>query len=398
LGLLNSGISFDPSIKKSALIMLLTSLIYLIIQVPSWSLDNDTNTTQQQGEAESKWALVGLVVSTVAFVGYLVFCYRESNEDKVLMSVVEGIRNRTIGFGGALDFVMDKNTAEDKGTPILENNVTLTKILRPFFAKYDLDNSGKLDKQEFTSLLRDLDEHFVGEQADTMWKLFDNSGDGQVEFNEFCTGFASFLRVPENYALLKSRTKTLGKIPRYGSEDEDEEMVPDDLAHLSFEEQQTAIKFRAAWMMALGTATVVLVSDPFVDVLTNWGGRLGLNPFYISFVVAPFASNASELLSAYTYATKKTKKAITTSLSTLIGAACMNNTLCLGIFFALIYFQNLAWQFTAETTAIILIQWIIGLLAMANDTQTWAVGYVILMCYPLCLFVVYYLQNVVGWD
>merc|ERR1740117_1708659 len=137
-----------------------------------------------------------------------------------------------------------------------------------------------------------------------------------------------------------------------GEDDDDgEEEVPDDLADLSYEDQQSAIKFRAAWMMALGTATVVLVSDPFVDVLTNWGSRLGINPFYISFVVAPFASNASELLSAYTYAKKKTKKAITTSLSTLIGAACMNNPLCLGIFFGLIYAKGLAWKFKAETTA-----------------------------------------------
>merc|ERR1712139_691328 len=128
---------------------------------------------------------------------------------------------------------------------------------------------------------------------------------------------------------------------------------------------------------------VVLVSDPFVDVLTNWGDRLGIPAFYVSFVVAPFASNASELLSAYTYAKKKTKSALTTSLSTLIGAACMNNTFCLGIFYGLIYFGGLAWQFTAETAAIILIQWIIGLLAMVKDTQAWFLGFIVLAIYPL---------------
>merc|ERR1719420_1240514 len=101
--------------------------------------------------------------------------------------------------------------------------------------------------------------------------------------------------------------------------------------------------------MTLGTVAVLVVSDPFVDLLTEWGNRLGIDAFYISFVVAPFASNASELLSAYAYAAKKTKSSITTSLSTLIGAACMNNTFCLAIFFALIYFKKLAWQFTAET-------------------------------------------------
>merc|ERR1719261_1106672 len=121
--------------------------------------------------------------------------------------------------------------------------------------------------------------------------------------------------------------------------------------------------------MALGTFTVVLVSDPFVDVLTNWGDRFGINPFYISFVIAPFASNASELLSAYTYAKKKTKSAITTSLSTLIGAACMNNTFCLGIFYGLIFFRGLDWAFTAETISIIGVQYIIGVFAMGKTVH-----------------------------
>merc|ERR1712139_333815 len=143
---------------------------------------------------------------------------------------------------------------------------------------------------------------------------------------------------------------------------------------------------------------VVLVSDPFVDVLTNWGDRLGIPAFYISFVVAPFASNASELLSAYTYAKKKKASAMVTSLSTLIGAACMNNTFCLGIFFALIWAKELAWQFTAETTAIMLVQWIIGILAIVQTNQSFAMGFVILACYPFCLFVVYYLENVIHWD
>merc|ERR1712022_77442 len=118
--------------------------------------------------------------------------------------------------------------------------------------------------------------------------------------------------------------------------------------------------------MALGTFIVLFVSDPFVDVLNVWGDRLGVPAFYVSFVVAPFASNASELLSAYVYAAKKTKSSITTSLSTLVGAACMNNTFCLAIFFALIYVRSLAWQFTAETFAIVLVQWIIGIFAICK--------------------------------
>lgn len=38
------------------------------------------------------------------------------------------------------------------------------------------------------------------------------------------------------------------------------------------------------------------------------------------------------------------------------GAACMNNTFCLGVFMFLIYFRSLAWEFSAETVSILLVQ------------------------------------------
>lgn len=65
----------------------------------------------------------------------------------------------------------------------------------------------------------------------------------------------------------------------------------------------------------------------------------GIPPFYISFVLAPLASNGTELLAAYQFALKKTSKSVTVSLSQLEGAAIMNNTFCLGIFLFLIYLQ-----------------------------------------------------------
>merc|ERR1712070_1288158 len=207
----------------------------------------------------------------------------------------------------------------------------------------------------------------------------DTNHDGEVEFNEFLECLHGYLMDPEKLKAMEERSGVDAKqIPTYDLDDEEEEEVPEDLAALAPDEQKRVVIFRATWMMSLGTFVVLVVSDPFVDLLTAWGDRLGIPAFYISFVVAPFASNASELLSAYAYAAKKTKSSITTSLSTLIGAACMNNTFCLAIFFALIYFKKLAWQFTAETAAIMVIQWLIGIVAIFKSTQSFALGFVIL--------------------
>jgi len=402
MGLFTSGVSYGPAISKNAKIMILTTLIYLIIQIPALKLDTNHNTPEQsieQGQAESSPALFGMIASLAAFAGYLLICYNDSQEDLVLDQVINGIANKTISLGAALRFAFDTTEGVDGKEPLAgPGKKRLGKILRPFFAKYDDDGSGQLNEHEFGSLLKDLDEHFDKNECDLIYNTTDVNKDGEIGFDEFLEYLHKYLMDPEKFAAMQERTGTDAKtIPAY-ADDEEEEEVPEDLASLSPDEQRRVVIFRATWMMSLGTFVVLVVSDPFVDLLTEWGNRLDIPAFYIAFILAPFASNASELLSAYTYAKKKSPKAMTTSLSTLIGAACMNNTFCLGIFFALIYARGLAWQFTAETVAIMLIQWIIGILAIVKDTQSFFMGWVVLSCYPLCLAIVWYLENIMKLD
>lgn len=106
-----------------------------------------------------------------------------------------------------------------------------------------------------------------------------------------------------------------------------------------------------------------------VDVMQEIAVRTDINPFYVSFVLAPLASNASEVLASSYYASKKTSKTITVSFSALMGAAAMNNTFCLSIFMGLIYFRGLAWQYTSETIAIVLVQAIMYFMCQ-KDHQT----------------------------
>merc|ERR1719356_1530 len=119
-----------------------------------------------------------------------------------------------------------------------------------------------------------------------------------------------------------------------------------------------------------------------VDLLSEIGKRLGISAFYISFVIAPFASNASELVAARNYAQKRTLKSMTTALGALEGAAVMNNTFCLGIFLALVYFKQLAWEFSAETISIMTIQIMLALSVMFRGQQRLIDAFIILSYYP----------------
>jgi len=173
-------------------------------------------------------------------------------------------------------------------------------------------------------------------------------------------------------------------------EEEEEDFV-------SGPEQIAALKKKAFWMLASGTLLVVAFSDPMVGVMTEIGKRTGIPLFYLSFVLAPVASNASEVVAAYDQAVKKTQAGITSAIMTLQGAAVMNNTFCLGIFLALVYKKGLIWEYSAESIAMVGAQVIVGLFGL-RKTMSLLDACCILMVYPLTLVLVWVLENYAGLD
>jgi hypothetical protein len=79
------------------------------------------------------------------------------------------------------------------------------------------------------------------------------------------------------------------------------------------------IWFKALYTLFAGLGIVGVFSDPMCDVLSamtnpDYQGSLGnhipIDPFFVSFIVTPICSNASELISSLAFAAKKTKKSI----------------------------------------------------------------------------------------
>lgn len=60
------------------------------------------------------------------------------------------------------------------------------------------------------------------------------------------------------------------------------------------------------------------------------GDRTGISSFYISFVLAPLASNASELIAAFNYSLKKTTRTIVISFAALQASEGTGRELMLG--------------------------------------------------------------------
>lgn len=120
----------------------------------------------------------------------------------------------------------------------------------------------------------------------TRFKKYDTNGNGSIDFQEFVNGtyelLSSSTEVRDLYARKGVKTSHTNleagaaESKKAAEEDdgEEEEEIPEDLAHLSPEEQQYRVKLRAAYMMGLGTLLVVIFSDPMVEVLNEIGVRI----------------------------------------------------------------------------------------------------------------------------
>lgn len=419
--LFGSGVSVQPLIAENAVLMISTSMLYLIVQVPATLAESHGYHMKEQAEKESIWALVGAVCCGIAFVIYLYINYQKANkpdglaENKRIEQVVQAINSGSASLMAVLSEFwqeLDHKAMEETSHQSLLDNISpdqlrrLKRILLPFFAFYDENNDRTIDFHEFCMLLRDIRVNISKEEQAELFKRADTDGSGYMNFDEFtdCVARCAFnsFSMGDQVAPTAVRSQTLMADFLEGEEDDEDEGeaedIPEDLADLPPDVQQRKILQRSFTLMGLGTGLVLVFSDPMVDVLSEIGVRTDVPAFYISFVLAPLASNASELVAAYSYAQKRTQKAMTISLSTLEGAACMNNTFCLCIFFILVYWRKLAWQFTAETICIVVIQLIMGCIALSSKTMPFGLGIFILMLYPLSLGGVYFLENVMGLD
>ena len=374
-----TGVALTPEIHHGARMMMMTTLPYFLIQVPAFFLTGDRETVSA---GEHNWAMAGFIVCFVFFVTYMYTQVKMPNDSahklRRMTIIKESLKRGALSLSGALadqvkqiekeelkrrasqelltteDRQLHPINGDDGSAPSAEVTELLKGILGEAFRGYDKDGNGTLSKKEFSLFLTDFHESITPEHLGSVFSQFDRDGSNTIDYNEFISACYIIIKEADESVhgedQVREHSSSIYADPLVenifnddGVGDEEEEEVPEDLTALSPEEQQSAIKRRAFLMLLVGTTLVLAFSDPMVDVLSEVAERIGVPAFYVSFILAPLASNASEVIASQYYAAKKTRKTITVSLTALEGAASMNNTFCLSIFMALIYFRGLAW-------------------------------------------------------
>jgi len=413
---MQDGIRVEDNLPMSSYIMMATSLTFLIIQIPAfWYIDDKPDRVA----GEHTPALIGLCVSALSFIGYSVYQLtsaasserQREKESEARMAVWKrAMTGRFTQSDRVIELIFNKFDKDNTGTiepdelkDGLENlGLKLDrKDLIDFMEKYDVDQSFSICMDEFEKLAQDVFFKQMRSGTDILSKDF--VGDG--ERNRL---------VPTEIKLITPKDKA-----NFGSVDEnlkvnlteevEEAFSPTpqvvdspDQPHVSFSDDESdeedfleltdsQLRNKALLLLAGGTLLVTVFSDPMVEAISAFAGTTGIPAFYVSFVVTPLASNAAEVLASLRFATKKSVSCVTLSLSSLYGAACMNNTFCLAIFFALIWLQNLEWDFTAETLTNLFVIWVVGLSGTKPYYRNWQ-GWFIASLYLVAIVMIVLLK------
>ena len=438
--LTRTGVGLQDSVSSGGVLMVCTLIPFFLIQVPAFFLHGPQ---QEIAKGEHWWSLLGLVICLAGLTFYMKLQLRMSKDgedrDRRMAVVKKVLQKGSMSLSGAIaESVRDQeqrlaimeahaateyqsiNDATTNPSAVHNNNAAtaadgeviyppplvaeyLKEILADAFRTYDYNGDGQLDLHETSVFFRDFQESLTEEEMSELFHKYDTDNSNHISVDEFI-GLAYTLIKTQDKKAKGHVTVTSNSVTALTNDamtdtafaQIEHEEVPEEFTDLSPDEQQKAIKLRAFYMCTAGAFLVVLFSDPMVDVMQEIAVRAHMSPFYVSFVLAPLASNASEVISSMYYASKKTGKTITVSLSTLEGAACMNNTFCLSIFMGLIFFRGLAWQYTAETIAIIITEVIVAVLVQSNYMTLFR-GLLILSLFPLSIALVALLEGL-GFD
>lgn len=417
--LTTTGVAVSEKIRHGGVVMALTTIPYFLIQIPALFMDGPT---EEVAKGEHWWSLAAFVLCLIGLVFYMYLQLKYSDEgqdkDRRIAIAKKTLQAGKMSLRGVLKSTIKSMELKGRSStavsseseygatnssvppPTPEILSILKELLYDAFCAYDSDNNGMLEKSEIRVFLKDFHENIMDEEVNNILTKIDKNSDDIISLDEFVV-LCYHLILHEEDDQTNDGDIVKASIKQHFSNREDDEgeeveEIPEDFCDLSPEEQQKAIKLRAFKMLFIGTIMVVYFSDPMVDVMQEIAVKASIPPFYVSFVLAPLASNSSEVVASMFYASKKTRKTMTVSLSALEGAACMNNTFCLCIFMGLIYMRGLAWQYTAETASIVIVQFIMAVLVQ-KKVMTCGVALGVLMIFPLSLVFVFALEYL-GFD
>jgi len=416
--IIKTGVTTIPDIRANAIIMVVTLLPYFIIMIISLIDFPRTIDPVEKEDMEDEYVMASFIFTFVFFVVYSIYMVFNTT---VQENRIRAARRRLVMDMVAQLFV--QSIRESHQAELIEGmeDVMATSSRSPHRLHFSEDDP-------LTKGLLQAANHPEDDNSVNIALITDQMVNGG-NFNELYNLARKWKRRAQhtvNYSIL---AKEKAEAAVAGIEDQDEakakmnseiensmaslQSLGSEAATLALQEGQkkddgddddegdskesgkqgkVKIILKACVLLALGAGGAAVFSDPMVDAIVNMSVVAGIPKFFISFVVTPFASNASELIASLYFCAKRTSQSVSVAMAAVYGAVTMNSTLNLGILLLLMWRQDIYWKFTAEAIPMILIVFAVGICASVKNTFLTLEGLIVFALYPISIGLTYGLQ------
>ncbi|TVU17076.1 hypothetical protein EJB05_33088, partial [Eragrostis curvula] len=334
-----TGITTDSHTSYIARLMGISVFPFIIAQFP---------TMFKKHKGRNPAVLLALIVSFLLLLAYCLFLVSHP-----------WIQRRKLAYAKhkhVISGILKQAQMQSLGRLLNEDGTPNDEVIAKLFHKIDMDQSHSLSRSELHAFIVGVNfEEVYFDKADAVDKImndFDTSGND--------------VRSRQEHDLLVDRS---------------DEVI----------ENKGWYTTKAVLLLLLGAAVAAAFADPLVDTIHNFSNATHIPSFFISFIALPLATKSSEAISVIFTACRRKKKTADLAFSEVYGRVTMNNTMCLGLFLALIYSRNLSWEFSSELFIVLLVCSVVGLFTSLRTTYPLWTCLVAYMLYPLSLVIVYVL-------
>ncbi|XP_059661460.1 sodium/calcium exchanger NCL-like [Cornus florida] len=386
--LTESGVSTDIWTSYAARIMAISVVPFLVVQLPQL-----LNSTSGRHLA----ILIGLIVSFSLLVSY---CLYQVFQPWIQSRRLDFAKHKHVKSGILKHLGSREKFLNDDGTVNQD-------IVEKLFKMIDGDNDGFISDAELRALIVGIQFDNINlnqeDAVDKVMKDFDIlTRDSKVDKREFKEGIERWLEEAKcsGDSSPEGGPGAKNYLDDYHKQTKREHYLLGDHSDEATEGAGNPrwTIFKAVLLLLLGAAIAAAFADPLVDVVDNFSDATGIPSFFISFIALPMATNSSEAVSAVIFASRKKQRSASLTYSELYGAVTMNNTLCLSVFLALVYFRGLTWDFSSEVLVILIVCVVMGAVASFRTTFPLWTSLVAFAFYPFSLALVYVLDTYLGWS
>lgn len=401
--LFTTGVTYDRGVLRIKRMMMLSSLGYLGVQIPSMIFKDDQDAIHISSLAMVIFSFTCLVIYFASNV-----FFQEASEHHEEHKELKRDMRRQLQFLDAVEAYQKSSQLSNIGFQIVDRDTETVNEegVAALFDAFDIDDSGYLDSKETAQFSQMVQIYISGAASRSASTRKSSLSARSVPADVAKRLAAAQERSRVTRAVEKPQERQGGRCKPSKKAIEVEEAMIDKESFIQLmvellEEQLAAMKaddeeepevhmtvMDAIVLVLIGTALVTVFSDSMVDAINSFGKATGIPNFTMGFIVCPYISNASELLSSMQLAGRKKKKNASVAFAQIYAGVIMNNCLCNAVFFLLIFARGLTWNYGVEVFSILAITWTVSILTCDKHTIKLWIALAAMILYPLALIIV----------